>query len=242
MWRIFLKEVNSFLNSLIAYIIIFVFLTGIGMFMWVFPETSVLEYGYADMSTLFSYGPYVFMFLIPAITMRMFSEEKKAGTLEILFTKPLRDWEIILGKYLAGFALVFFSLLPTLLYYYSIYKLGNPEGNLDAAGTTGSYIGLLLLGGVFTSIGILASSITENQVIAFIIAVFLCFIFFTGFNSIASINWWGTYANSIDQLGIIYHYNSMSKGLIDSRNLVYFFSVIGIMLLTTNLILGSRKW
>jgi len=242
MWQVFFKEVNSFLNSLIAYIIIFVFLTGIGLIMWVFPETSVLDYGYADMSTLFSYGPYVFMFLIPAITMRMFSEEKKSGTLEILFTRPLRDWEIILGKYLAGFALVFFSLLPTLLYYYSIYQLGYPKGNIDTAGTTGSYIGLLLLGGVFTSIGIFSSSITENQVIAFIVAVFLCFLLFSGFNSFASINWWGRYSDTIDKLGILYHYNSLSRGLIDLRNLVYFFSVIAIMLLSTNLILGSRKW
>lgn len=242
MWQVFKKEINSFLNSLIAYIIIFVFLTGIGLIMWVFPETSVLEYGYADMSTLFSFGPYVFMFLIPAITMKMFAEEKKAGTLEILFTRPLRDWQIIMGKYLAGFTLVLFSLLPTLLYYFTIYKLGNPPGNIDTAGTAGSYIGLLLLGGVFTSIGIFASSTTENQVISFIIAVFLCFIIFSGFNSISTLDIWDQHSYFIDQLGILYHYNSMSKGLIDSRNLIYFFSVITIMLLSTNLILGSRKW
>ena len=242
MWQVFRKEINSFLNSLIAYIIIIVFLTGIGLIMWVFPETSVLEYGYADLGALFSFGPYVFMFLIPAITMRMFAEEKKAGTLEILFTKPLRDWEIVLGKYFAGFALVFFSILPTLLYYFTIYKLGNPQGNIDTAGTMGSYVGLLLLGGVFTSIGIFSSAITENQVIAFIVAVFMCFIVFSGFNSLASIDLWGRNTLFIEQIGILYHYNSLSRGLIDSVNLVYFFSVIAIMLLTTNLILGSRKW
>ena len=242
MWQVFLKEINSFLNSLIGYIILFVFLTSTGLILWVFPETSVLEYGFADLSTLFTFGPYVFMFLIPAITMKLFSEEKKAGTLEILFTQPIRDWEIIGGKYLAGFSLVVFSLLPTLLYYYSIYRLGNPAGNIDAAGTIGSYIGLLLLGGVFTSIGVFSSSLTENQVVAFIIAVFLCFIIFSGFNSIASINWWGKGADLIDKLGILYHYNSLSRGLIDSRNLVYFFSVIAIMLLSTHLILSSRKW
>ncbi len=242
MWQVFLKEINSFLNSLIGYIILFVFLTSTGLILWVFPETSVLEYGFADLSTLFTFGPYVFMFLIPAITMKLFSEEKKAGTLEILFTHPIRDWEIIIGKYLAGLSLVVFSLLPTLLYYYSIYQLGNPVGNIDAAGTTGSYIGLLLLGGVFTAIGVFSSSLTENQVVAFIIAVFLCFIIFSGFNSIASINWWGKLADFIDKLGILYHYNSLSRGLIDSRNLVYFFSVIAIMLLSTHLILSSRKW
>lgn len=242
MWQVFTKEINTFLNSLIAYIIIFVFLTGIGLIIWVFPETSVFEYGYADLGVLFTFGPYVFMFLIPAITMRMFAEEKKAGTLEILFTHPLRDWQIILGKYLAGFALVFFSLLPTLVYYYTIYTMGNPPGNIDTAGTVGSYVGLLLLGGVFTSVGILASALTENQVIAFIIAVFLCFFIFSGFGSLASLNTWGRHSNFIDQLGILHHYNSMSRGLIDSRNLVYFASVTAVMLLTTNLILGSRKW
>jgi len=242
MWQVYLKEINAFLNSLIAYIIIFVFLTTIGLIIWVFPDTSVLEYGYADLGTLFSFGPYVFLFLIPAITMRMFSEEKKSGTLEILFTHPLRDWEIIMGKFLAGFSLVLFTLIPTFLYYYTIYQLGSPVGNIDTAGTTGSYVGLLLLGGVFTSIGIFSSSITENQVVAFIIAVFLCFFIFSGFNSLASINWWGKGADFIDRLGILYHYNSLSRGLIDSRNLAYFFSVMAIMLLSTNLILGSRKW
>lgn len=242
MWQVFNKEISTFLNSLIAYIIIIVFLTGIGLIIWVFPETSVLEYGYADLGALFSFGPYVFMFLIPAITMRMFAEEKKAGTLEILFTRPLKDWEIVLGKYFAGFALVFFSLLPTLLYYYTIYVLGSPPGNIDTAGTMGSYVGLLLLGGVFTSIGILSSAITENQVIAFIIAVFMCFIIFSGFNSLASIDIWGQSSSFVNRLGILYHYSSLSRGLIDSRNLVYFLSVIAIMLLTTNLILGSRKW
>src|SRR5690606_13479903 len=132
-WQVFYKEVNTFLNSLIAYIIIIVFLTGIGLIMWIFPETSVLEYGYADLGTLFAFGPYVFMFLIPAITMRMFSEEKKSGTLEILFTRPLRDWEVVSGKFLAGFALVVFSVLPTFFYYYTIFVLGNPPGNIDTA-------------------------------------------------------------------------------------------------------------
>lgn len=242
MWKILIKEINAFLNSLIAYIIIAIFLTGIGLMIWVFPETSILDYGYADLGTLFSFGPYVFMFLIPAITMRMFAEEKKSGTLELLFTRPLHDWEIIVGKYLAGFLLVLFSLIPTLLYYFSTYHLGNPVGNIDTAGTMGSYIGLVLLGGVFTSIGIFSSAFTENQVISFIVAVFLCFIAFSGFNSIASINIWGKYSYTIDQLGILYHYNSMSKGLIDSRNLVYFLSFIALMLFASNLVLGSRKW
>ena len=242
MIQIFIKEIHVFLNSLIAYIIIAVFLTGIGLLMWVFPETSVLEYGFADMSSFFSMCPFIFMFLIPAITMRMFSEEKRGGTMEILLTRPIMDIDIILGKYLAGVFLVTFSILPTLLYYFTIWYLGNPVGNVDTAGVVGSYFGLFLLGAVFTSIGIFSSSFTENQVTAFVIAVFLCFFFYFGFNAISTVGLFSGNADLIDQIGILYHYNSMSKGLIDTRNLIYFLSVISAMLLLTNLILRSRKW
>src|SRR5205085_9534118 len=145
MIQVFVKEFNSFLNSLIAYIVIGVFLTGIGLLMWVFPETSVLDYGYADMDTLFSLGPYVFIFLIPAITMKSLAEEKKAGTMELLLTKPLTDWNIVLGKFFAAFALTLVALLPTLIYYLSINRLANPIGNIDTAGVIGSYIWLALL-------------------------------------------------------------------------------------------------
>ncbi len=242
MLTIFIKEVNNFLNSLIAYIVIGVFLTSIGLLMWVFPESSILEYGYADMGTLFTMGPYVFMFLVPAITMRMFAEEKRTGTAELLFTRPLTSFDIIGGKYLAGFFLVAFSLIPTVLYYVSVYYLGNPVGNLDTPGIIGSYIGLALLGGVFVSIGIFASAITENQVVSFILAVFLCFILYSGLSSIAGINVWGQFSYIMEQFSIIYHYGSLSKGLIDLRDIVYFLSVIAVMLLLTNLILNARKW
>jgi ABC-2 type transport system permease protein len=242
MIQILIKELNGFLNSLIAYIVISVFLTGIGLLMWVFPETSVLDYGYADMETLFTLGPYVFMFLIPAITMRMFAEEKRAGTIELLLTKPVTDWQIILGKYFSGFLLVIFALIPTLIYYYTIYQLGNPVGNIDTAGIIGSYIGLVLLGGVFTSVGVFSSLITTNQIVSFIIAVFLCFILYTGFESLAAINVWGKASLFLEQMGILYHYRAMSKGLLDTRNLIYFFSVIAIMLMFTKLILGIRRW
>ena len=188
------KEFNSFLNSLIAYVVIGVFLTGMGLLMWVFPETSVLDYGYADMDTLFSLGPYVFIFLIPAITMRSFAEEKKSGTMELLLTKPLTDWDIIVGKFLACFLLVLLALVPTIIYYFCIRALGNPPGNIDTPGVIGSYIGLALLGGVFCSVGIVASSITSNQIIAFILAAFLCFKLFTGFETIAALNLWSAQA------------------------------------------------
>ncbi len=242
MVQIFKKEVNSFLNSLIAYIVISVFLTGIGLLMWVFPETSVLSYGYADMEALFSFGPYVFLFLIPAITMRMFAEEKKAGTMEMLLTKPITDFQLILGKFFAGWVLVIFSIIPTILYYYSVYQLGNPQGNIDSAGVMGSYVGLILLGGVFTSIGIFSSALSDNQVVAFIIAVFMCFLMYYGFEAMASGNIWGNYAALVEQLGILYHYNFLSKGLIDLHNVVYLLSLTTGMIFLTKMILNSRKW
>ncbi len=241
MWTIYQKEINSFLNSLIAYVVIGVFLTGIGLLTWVF-ESNVLDYGYASLETLFALGPYVFMFLIPAITMKSFAEEKKGGTIELLFTQPFSDWQVILGKYLASFTLVFFAIVPTLVYYYSVYQLGNPIGNLDTPGIMGSYVGLALLGGVFAALGIFASSITSNQIISFILAVFLSYLIYGGLESIAAINIWGEFSLLIQKTGILYHYNSLSKGLLDSRDIVYFLSVITIVLLLTNLILNSRKW
>ncbi len=242
MLRIFVKEVSSYLNSLIAYIVISVFLTGVGLLVWVFPETNILDYGFADLSTLFSLAPYVFLFLIPAITMRLFAEEKKTGTLELLFTLPVSDFQIILGKYFAGFTIVLFALIPTGVYYYAVYQLGQPQGNIDSAAVIGSYVGLLLLGGVFTGIGLFASSISENQIISFIVAVFLCFMIYSGFGSIAAIDVWGSNALLLEQLGLLYHYNALSKGLLDVRNVIYLLSVITVMLLITNLIVGSRKW
>jgi ABC-2 type transport system permease protein len=242
MFHVLSKEFSSFLNTLIAYVVIGVFLVAVGLLVWVFPETSVLDYGYAEMDTLFSFGPYVLVFLIPAVTMRSFAEEKKAGTLELLITKPLSDWDVVLGKFFACFFLVIFALIPTVIYYFSVYSLGNPPGNVDTPGVVGSYIGLALLSGVFCSIGIFASSLTQNQIIAFIVAAFLCFIFFSGFNSVATLTIWSSNALFIKQLGILEHYESLSKGLIDSRDVIYFFSVTFLMLSITKLILGSRQW
>lgn len=242
MIRVLAKEFNSFLNSLIAYVVIGVFLTGIGLLMWVFPETSVLDNGYADMDTLFSLGPYVFIFLIPAITMRSFAEERKSGTMELLLTKPLTDWDIVLGKFLACFLLVLFALIPTIIYYFSIRALGNPAGNIDTPGVIGSYVGIALLAGVFCSVGIVASSITSNQIVAFILAAFLCFLVFSGFESISTLDVWSSNTLFIKQFGILYHYEALSKGLIDSRDVIYFVSVGALMLLISKTILSARSW
>jgi ABC-2 type transport system permease protein len=242
MISVLLKELNSFLDSLIAYIVIGVFLTGLGLTLWIFPETSVLEYGFSSMETLFLTAPYVFMFLIPAITMKMFAEEKKQGTLELLLTKPLTDWQIILGKYFSAVIIVLFSILPTLVYYYSIYVLGSPSGNIDTAGVAGSYIGLFLLGCVFTAIGLLASSLTENQIISFVLAVFISFILYSGLDSFAAIDVWGRFSLIIEQIGLLYHYDSISRGLIDSRDVIYFISMITIMLLLVKSSMEAKKW
>jgi ABC-2 type transport system permease protein len=242
MIQIFKKEFNSFLNSLIAYIAIGVFLIATGLLTWVFPSTSVLDYAYADLDSLFSFSPYVFIFLIPAITMKSFAEEKKLGTLELLFTRPVTDLEIIVGKFFASFSLVLISLLPTITYYYSVYQLGNPVGNMDTPGAIGSFIGLVLLGGVFCTIGIFASALTSNQIVAFILSAFLCFIFYNGFDSFASLPLVGQQALLVKQLGILYHYESISRGLIDSRDVLYFFSVAALMVLSTKLTISSRQW
>lgn len=242
MSAIFRKEFYGFLNSLIAYLVIGVFLTGTGLLMWVFPETSVLDYGYADMESLFSMGPYVFMFLIPAITMKSFAEERKLGTVELLLTKPVTDGQVVLGKFFASFALVFLALLPTTIYYFSVYRLGNPIGNVDTPGVVGSYVGLLLLGGLFCAIGMLASSITSNQIVAFILAAVLCFLFYSGFDSVSSLTLQGDAGLFIKQWGILYHYESLSKGLIDSRDLIYFLTVGSGFLLATKTALSSRTW
>lgn len=242
MLQVLSKEFNGFLNSLIAYIVIGVFLTAIGLLMWVFPDTSVLDYGYADMDTLFLMGPYVFIFLVPAITMRTFAEEKKTGTIELLLTKPVTDWEIILGKFFANFLLVIFALAPTFLYYYTVKVLGNPPGNIDTPGVIGSYFGIAFLAAVFCAIGIFASSVTRNQIVAFILAAFLCFLIFLGFDSISTLGLWSGEALLIKQLGILYHYDTMRKGILDSRDVAYFLSMVFLMLSLTKVVLGSRQW
>ena len=182
MLPIFKKEINTFFSSLIGYIVIGVFLVLMGLLLWVFPEFSILDGAYANLDTLFTISPMVFMFLIPAVTMRTFAEEKQSGTIELLATRPITDWQIVGGKFLACLALVVFALLPTVLYYVSVYQLGAPPGNLDSGGILGSYIGLLFLAAAFSAIGVFASSLTNNQIVAFVLATFLCFFTYMAFD------------------------------------------------------------
>lgn len=242
MVSIFVKEFNSFLDSLIGYVVVAIFLVAMGLFMWVFPDTSVLEYGFADMDTLFSLGPYVFIFLVPAITMRSLAEEKKLGTLELLMTKPLTEWHVVLGKFFACFLLVIIAVAPTSIYYFSLSTLGSPAGNIDTPGVIGSYVGLILLGGVFCSVGVFTSAITPNQIVSFLLAAFLCFALYSVPDLAASLIGDGALALWTKQAGMLYHYESMSKGVIDSRDVVYFFSITAVALLATRTVLSSRTW
>lgn len=243
MYTLLRKEISGFLSSLIGYIVIIVFLLVMGLFLWVFPlEFNVLDFGYANIDGLFILAPFVFLFLIPAITMRSFADEKKSGTIELLTTQPLTDLQIILAKYFSGLVLVVFSLLPTLIYFLSVYLLALPAGNVDTGGIWGSYIGLLFLGASFVAIGIFASSITDNQIVSFLIAVFLSAFMYLGFELIYSFDLFGSFDLLIKSLGINEHYASISRGVIDTRDVIYFLSVITLFLLLTKVSVESRKW
>jgi ABC-2 type transport system permease protein len=233
------KEITSYLSSLVAYVTIGVFLLVLGLFLWVFPESSILDYGYATLDSLFGTAPYLFMFLIPAITMRSLAEERKEGTFELLLTRPLADWQIVLGKYFACLLLVLFALVPTLVYYYSVYQLGTPQGNIDTGGVIGSYIGLFLLGASFAAIGLFASSVSKNQIIAFTIAVFLCFFFYSGFDSLSQLL--SLQSLSLQDLGITEHYQSVSRGVLDTRDLAYFIILTGLFIALTLFVLNRQR-
>ncbi len=242
MLSIFKKELISFFSSITAYLVISVFLIVTGAFMWVFTGTSVLEYNFATMEQLFSIAPMVFLFLIPAITMRAFAEEKAQGTIEFLSTKPLTDWQIIMGKFLANYLLVAFALLPTIIYYFSIVQLGSPPGNIDNGEVIGSYIGLFLLAGSFVAIGTFASSVTNNQVVAFILGAFFCFIMYWAFSYLANMPIFiGSLDSIIQNIGMSHHYVSISRGALDSRDIIYFLSVLFFFNYLTYCTLQYRK-
>ncbi len=237
------REISSFLNSLIGYIVISLFLVTIGLFMWIFPgEFNVLDSGYANIDTLFIIAPWVFIFLGPAITMRSFSEEFRTGTIELIMTKPLTDWEIVMAKFLAGIILIVLALLPSLVYVYTIGQLGATAWNLDTGALWGSYIGLLFLASGFVAIGLFASSLSSNQIVAFIVGVFLSFFCFVGFESISGLSAFTGIELIIARLGINEHYISMSRGVIDTRDLLYFLSLIVVFVAATKLKLESRNW
>lgn len=242
MFTLYQKEIRSFLSSLIAYVVMLVFLLAIGLFTWVLPDYNLFDYGYSNLDTLFSMAPWLFIFLISAITMRSLSEEKKNGTIELITTKPVSDLQLLLSKYFAGLTLVLFTLLPTLLYVYSVYQLGAPIGNLDTGAIAGSYIGLFFLGSCFVAVGLFASSVSENQIVSFVISMFLCFLFYNLFDLIADFKLLGSWDSVVAGLGIQAHYESISRGVIDSRDLAYFLGFDIVFLSATLTVFGGRKW
>jgi ABC-2 type transport system permease protein len=242
MLSIFQKEISSFFSSIIAYVVISIFLIANGVFLWILPDSNIFDFGYANLNSLFELAPWVFMFLIPAVTMRTFAEERKNGTLEIILTKPISDYRIIIGKYLAGLALVIFSILPTLLYLYSVYVLASPVGNIDTGGIIGSYIGLFFLASIYVSIGIFASSLNDNQIISFIIALFICFFFYVLIDLIRGLFLISPVDPILQFLSISTHYSSISRGIIDSRDIIYFISFNAIFIVLTKMVIERRKW
>jgi len=240
MKSIILREIKSFFGSPIGYLVIGVFLISNGLFLWVFEgDYNILNTGYADLTPFFTLAPWILIFLIPSVTMRSFSDERKQGTLELLLTKPLSVWEIANGKFLGSFFLIILAIIPTFVYVKVISGLGAPEGNIDMGSTIGSYFGLLFLIAAYTSIGIFTSTLSENQIVAFIIAVFLCFFFYSGFEGLATLL--PEYSSIISVFGMQNHFKSMSRGVIDTRDVIYFLSITVLFLSFTVYQLKSFK-
>jgi ABC-2 type transport system permease protein len=243
MIALFKKEVIQFFSSITGYLSIILFLTANGLFLFIFPETNIFGDRYATLATLFRLAPWIFLLLIPAVTMRLFSDEWRGGTMELLLTRPLSEWQIIFGKYLSAVFLLLFALIPTVIYYITVRSLAVMPSDVDSGAILGSYIGLFLLGSVFTAIGVWSSSLSGNTVVTFLLAVFFCFIFYTGFEALSNIP---AFAGNLDYylelIGIQYHYQSISRGVVDVRDVIYFLSVNALFLYLTKLSLDKRKW
>lgn len=242
MWALYVKEIRSFLSSLIGYIVIGMFLLVTGVYLWVYPGSpfNIFDLGTASLYSLFEFAPYIFLMLIPAITMRSFAEEKRLGTIELLMTKPVQDYSIIAAKFFAGLTLVILSILPTLTYYWCINELKTDQSVVDTGRMWGSYIGLFFIGSSYVAIGVFASALSSNQVVAFVIALSISLFVFLGFDGISLML--GSSDASILNLGISAHYKSIGKGLIDTRDIAYFISLTLVFIILTKLVLASRKW
>ena len=226
MFTIFKKELRTFFSNATGYIVIGIFLILTSLFLWVIPgEYNILDTGYANVDGLFYLAPWMFLFLCPAVTMRLFAEEMQTGTWELLITKPVSKMQIVLGKYFAGLMVVSLALLPVLLYYLSVSYLAEPEGNVDSGAFLGSFIGLFFLAAIYVAIGTFSSSLSSNQIVSFVAAVVLSFFFYYGFEVLTGFFTSGHSVQLLDLLGIHAHYKSMSRGVIDSRDLLYFLIV-----------------
>ena len=242
MRALYLKEINSFLSSIIGYVFIVIYLIASGLFHWILSfNTNLLEGAEADMIPFFNLSPVIFLILIPAITMRSIAEERRTGTIELLLTRPISDLSMILAKYFAGVTLLVIAILPTIVYFISMYYLGKPVGIIDSGATFTSYIGLILLGAVFVSIGIFASSLTSSQIVAFILAMFLCWIFYDGFNLLGNFSQIGSFDAIVQNIGIAKHYDAINKGVINTSDILYFVSVIVVFISASLTVVKTLK-
>ena len=240
MRAIFFREIKSFFGSPIGYLVIAIFLIINGLFLWIFDgQYNILKSGFADLTPFFTLSPWILIFLIPAVTMKSFSDEKKLGTLELLLTKPLSIWQIVNGKFLGALLLIVMAIIPTFIYVAVISTLGMPEGNIDMGSTIGSYFGLLFLIAAYSAIGIFTSTLSDNQIVAFIVAVFLCFFFYFGFEGLATVV--PKMSTIIASLGMQDHFKSMSRGVLDTRDILYFSSITVVFLSFTVYKLKSFK-
>lgn len=240
MWAICKKEFRQFFSNLTGYITIILFLLLNGLFLFVFSSFNILDYGYATLENFFNLAPYILLLLIPSVTMRLFPDEWKTGTIETLFTRPLTPWQIVLGKYIASLIVVIIAILPTLTYYFTMKALAAEGALPDTGGIIGSYIGLLFLSGAFTSVGLCCSSYTSNPVVAFLLSAFFCFVLYSGFTALSKLV--GSGADYyVEMLGMDFHYRSLSKGVIDSRDVIYFLSITFFTLFLTVQHISRKK-
>lgn len=236
MLAIFKKEIQSFFTSPIGYLIIGLFLVLNGLFLWVFKgEFNIFDYGFADLSNFFLLAPWIFLFLIPAVSMKSFSEERKLGTLELLLIKPISTSKIVLGKFWGIFFLCVLAIIPTLIYVFAISSLGLEEGNYDLGVIIGSYFGLLFLIACYASIGVFASSLTDNQIFAFVLAILLAFLLFYGFEALATVFSSGDAQELVKSFGAKRHFENIARGVLDTRDLVYFLSLTFFFLYLTTI-------
>ncbi len=242
MRALYFKEIRSFLSSIIGYIFILIYLIASGLFHWVISEdTNLMEGSEADLIPFFNLSPLIFLILIPAITMRSIAEERRTGTIELLFTRPISDIQMLLAKYFASVTLLVIALIPTIVYYVSMHYLGDPVGVMDDGSTITSYFGLILLGSTFVAIGIFASALTSSQIVAFILAMFLCWLFYQGFDLLGSFNLMGKFDSIIQYCGMTVHYDGIKRGLVDTKDVIYFITVIVLFIFAALTVIKSLK-
>jgi ABC-2 type transport system permease protein len=242
MRALYFKEIKSFLSSIIGYIFILIYLIASGLFHWIISyNTNLLEGTEADLIPFFNLSPIIFLILIPAITMRSIAEERRTGTIELLFTRPISDFKILLAKYFAGVTLLVIALVPTIIYYISMYYLGSPVGVIDSGATFTSYIGLILMGAAFVAIGIFASSLTSSQIVAFILSMFLCWIFYDGLKLLGSFNLMGKFDFVVQYISLSFHYDAIKRGVVDTSDIIYFISIISLFIFAALTVIKTLK-